>query len=179
MSRATSVPSSGLRAFWRCWRFHISVFGVLVPLVFAPQYIRQTAIFRGEAGLGQREIGEFAVGPWTLRMAEQIELPPMKDGAAGYIKSFTMALCDGCRDEVKATYLKVGKVRSLRAAGYLFYGTRYRQVATIAVPETASPDDEIWLTQEGWNGEVHHAAIPIEKASPVTANWLRKRGGAS
>src|ERR1700742_3315856 len=127
MSKVVALPPTGWRGAWLRWRFHLSALAILIPVGFAPLYFSLDALERGEAGLGQREIGTVTAGPWSVRMAEQYEFAPLKDGDAGYIKSFTIALCDVCTSEVKAAYLKVGKVRSLRAAGPLFYGTPYRQ----------------------------------------------------
>jgi hypothetical protein len=179
MSKAVVLPPTGWRGAWRRWRFHLSVLCIAIPIAFAPRYFAEEAMERGEAGLGAREIGEIEVGPWKVRMAEQFETEPVEEGEAGYTKGFTIALCDVCAHSVKAAYLKTGKARSLRAAGFLFYGTPYRQTAEIVIPETASADESLTLTLEGWNGEVHHAAIPIAEASPVTAQWLRKTASAS
>jgi len=166
-------PVSG----WKRWRFHLSALMLLLPLAFMPHYFDQQALFSGNLGLGQRVIGEQAIGPWSVRLAEFQELPPELDGGAGYMKTFSLALCDGCESSIRAMYLRVGKPRSLRTAGAIFFGSPYRQMASVPVPERATPDAQLWLTAEGWDGSVHHASIPLAKASPVTAEWLRRRGG--
>ena len=56
-------------------------------------------------------------------MAEFKLIEPEAEGRAGYTKSFVMALCPACVDQVKAAYLRVGKPRNVRTAGALFSGT--------------------------------------------------------
>ena len=177
MSKAASVtPTSALGRFWHKWRFHINVLLLLVPLGFMPKYLADAALFRGETGLGEREIGALQVGPWSLRMAELRNEAPRLDGPAGYMKSFNAALCETCIDQVKATYLRIGKPRSLRAAGVIFFGTPYAMGASLPIPERTPVDAQIWVTMEGWDGSMHQAAIPLSKASPATVAWLKDQG---
>ena len=123
MSKAAAVqPSSALGRWWLKWRFHINILLLLVPLAFMPKYFADASLFRGDSGLGEREIGTVQVGPWSLQLAELRNEAPRPDGPAGYMKSFNAALCKTCIDEVKATYLRIGKPRSLRAAGVIFFG---------------------------------------------------------
>lgn len=121
-SKATTPPSP-LSRLWRKWRFHINVLLLLIPLGFMPKYFADASLFRGDSGLGQREIGDIQVGPWSLRLAELRNEAPVLTGPAGYMKNFSAALCDTCIEQVKATYLRIGKPRSLRAAGTIFFGT--------------------------------------------------------
>jgi hypothetical protein len=162
---------------WKRWRFHLSALLLILPIAFMPQYFHRVALFSGDLGLGQRVIGEQTVGPWSVRLAEFEERPPELDGGAGYMKTFSLALCDGCESSIRAMYLRVGKPRSLRTAGAIFFGSPYRQTASVPIPDGTTPDAMLWLTAEGWDGSVHHASIPLATASPITAGWLRKRGG--
>lgn len=178
MNSATAVqPPSRLRRFWLKWRFHINILLLLVPLGFMPKYFSDAALFRGDEGLGEREIGEVQVGPWSLKLAELRNEAPRLDGAAGYMKSFNASLCEACIPQVKATYLRIGKPRSLRAAGGIFFGSPYRMGATVPVPPKTKPDAELWVTMEGWDGSMHQGSIPLSKASPSTVAWLAKQGG--
>lgn len=176
MNKATTVqPPSPLRAFWLKWRFHINVLLLLVPLGFMPKYFADAALFRGDSGLGEREVGEVQVGPWSLTLAELRNEAPRPD-PAGPMKSFNAALCKECVKQVKATYLRIGKPRSLRAAGVIFFGTPYRMGAALPVPERTSPDAELWITMEGWDGSMQQASIPLSQASPATVAWLTQQG---
>ncbi|WP_122562348.1 thiamine pyrophosphate-binding protein, partial [Pseudomonas viridiflava] len=116
---AVAQPASSLSRFWHKWRFHINVLLILIPLGFMPKYFADNALDRGDTGLGQRGIGEFKVGPWSLRLAEDRNEAPRLSGASGYMKSFNAALCNACIDRVKATYLRIGKPRNLRTAGVI------------------------------------------------------------
>lgn len=172
----TAPPSSRLNLLWRKWRFHINVLLLLIPLGFMPKYFADVALFRGDSGLGEREIGEIQVGPWSLRLAELRNEAPRSDGPAGYLKGFNAALCQACIEPVKATYLRIGKPRSLRAAGVIFFGTPYRMGTQLPIPEKTKPDAELWITMEGWDGSMHQASIPLSQASPATVAWLNTQG---
>jgi len=177
MTTATTPASPGtLRRFWLRWRFHLNILLVLIPLGFMPRYFQDAALFRGDSGLGQREAGVIHVGPWSLTLAELFETAPVSSGPAGYFKAFNAALCDTCIDEVKATYLRIGKPRSLRAAGALFFGSPYRMGANLPVPARAKPGNLLWVTMEGWDGTVHQGSIPLIDASPATVAWLQQQG---
>lgn len=179
MSRATTTDApSASRRLWLKWRFHLNILLILVPLGFMPRYFADQALFKGEAGLGEREAGVVAVGPWSLRLAEFRAAAPRQEGPAGYFKSFSAALCNHCIGEVKATYLRVGKPRSLRAAGSIFFGSPYSMGASVPVPAKTRPNAELWITMEGWDGSVHQASIPLSQASPATVAWLQAQAGS-
>lgn len=174
-SNRTAQPSA-LRRFWHKWRFHLNALLLLIPLGFMPKYFADAALFRGDVGLGEHEVGEIQVGPWSLRLAELRNEAPRLSGPAGYMKDFNAALCDASVEQVKATYLRIGKPRSLRAAGVIFFGTPYRMGAALPVPERTPVDAEIWVTMEGWDGTMHQGSIPLSQASPATIAWLNKQG---
>ncbi len=177
MSNVTAAPqASRLRMFWHKWRFHLNILLLLIPLGFMPKYFADEALQRGDDGLGEREVGEVQVGPWSLRLAELRNEAPL-NSPAGHMKNFNAALCDACIDQVKATYLRIGKPRSLRAAGVIFFGTPYRMSAQLPVPDKTKPDAQLWITMEGWDGSMHQASIPLNQASPATVAWLSKQGG--
>ena len=177
MSQANAVVSqSPVRRFWRKWRFHLNILLLLIPLGFMPRYFADAALFRGDSGLGERELGEIQVGPWSLRLAELRDEAPQLSGPAGYMKGFNAALCEACVNQVKATYLRIGKPRSLRAAGAIFFGTPWRMGTVVPIPKRAPADDALWITMEGWDGSMHQASIPLSKASPATAAWLEQQG---
>lgn len=175
---AAAVGESRARRWWLRWRFHLSALLILIPAAITPFYFRQLAMDSGTSGLGMREIGERTVGPWTVRLAEFDLLPPQVQGAAGPVKPFTLALTGEAVSAVRAAYLKIGKPRSLRAAGSIFFGSPYRQFAGLPVPERTSPDAEIWLTLEGWDGSVHQTPLKLDEMSPVTAGWLKEQKGS-
>lgn len=171
--------SSSISAGWYRWRYRLSALLLVIPIITFAGYFDRLAFFAGAKGLGERELGVVDVGPWSVRMAEWQVQEPYRDGDAGYIKLFSMALCEACVSQVKAAYVRVGKPRSLRAAGGLFFGTPYLQQASVRIPDNADADAELWITLEGWDGSVHQAAIPLSKASPTTVAWMKKRGLAS
>ena len=103
MSKAvTAQPPSTLSRLWHKWRFHINILLLLVPLGFMPKYFADASLFRGDSGLGERDVGTVQVGPWSLQLAELRNEGPRPDGPAGYMKSFNAALSDSSIDQVKA-----------------------------------------------------------------------------
>ena len=70
MSKAVAAqPTSTLGRLWHKWRFHINILLLLVPLGFMPKYFADASLFRGDSGLGERDIGTVQVGPWSLQLA--------------------------------------------------------------------------------------------------------------
>ncbi|WP_426808687.1 thiamine pyrophosphate-binding protein [Pseudomonas sp. WOUb67] len=177
MSHAQAVPASPLKQWWLKWRFHLNILLILVPLGFMPKYFNDAKLFRGDAGLGANVITGIQAGPYTLDLAELRDEPPRPDGPAGDFKSFNAALCKACLNDVKAVYLRIGKPRSLRAAGTIFFGAPYRMGTNLPIPPRTKPDAQIWITLEGWDGSMHQASVPLAKASPATVAWLEKQGG--
>ncbi len=177
MSHAQAVPASPLKQWWLKWRFHLNILLILVPLGFMPKYFSDAKLFRGDAGLGANVISGIQAGPYTLDLAELRDEAPREDGPAGHFKSFSASLCKACMKDVKAVYLRIGKPRSLRAAGTLFFGAPYRMGTNLPIPPRTKPDAQIWITLEGWDGSIHQASVPLAQASPATVAWLEKQGG--
>ena len=174
---AAAEQDGTARSRRRKWRFHLSALVILVPAALTPYYFKQLAMESGTSGLGAREIGERPVGPWTVRLAEFDLLPPQVQGAAGPVKSLTLALKGEAVTAVRAAYVKIGKPRSLRAAGAIFFGSPYRQMAGLPTPDRTDPDAEVWITLEGWDGSVHQAPLKLADVSPVTVSWLNEQKG--
>jgi hypothetical protein len=177
-AKVKTNPHAGLPGGRNRWRFHLSVLLLIIPIVLAPKFLREEALFFGDSGLGQRELGEMAIGPWHVSVAEYMADAPIDQGLAGHMKTFAIRWNPEDANHIKASYFKVGKPRSLRAAGVVLSGAPYRQMADVPIPERARPDDALWLTVEGWDGTVHQAAIPLNEASPATIAWLKRRGEA-
>ncbi|MCY1407229.1 hypothetical protein D3C76_505990 [compost metagenome] len=167
---------SAPRRLWLRWRFHLSALLVLIPLGFMPAYFHEARLDRGLGGLGEREVGELQVGPWSVRLAEWETGAPELEGRAGYMKAFTLAFCGECDPQVRAAYLRIGQPRDLRTAGALLSGSPSRRFVEVPVPARARPDDALWLTVEGWDGSVRQTSIPLAQASPSLVAWLQQRG---
>ncbi|MFC3075189.1 thiamine pyrophosphate-binding protein [Shinella pollutisoli] len=174
--RPKANPHAGLPGGRHGWRFHLSVLLLIIPISAGPRFFRDEALFFGDSGLGQRELGMKAVGPWHVSVAEYTADAPIDQGLAGHMKTFAIRWSPEDADRIKASYFRIGKPRSLRAAGVVLSGSPYRQTVDVPIPERAVPDDELWLTVEGWDGAVHQTAIPLAEASPATVAWLKERG---
>ncbi|MFB4394929.1 MULTISPECIES: thiamine pyrophosphate-binding protein [unclassified Pseudomonas] len=176
MSQAQALPQGGFKQWWRKWRFHLNILLILIPLAFMPKYFADARLFRGESGLGATVVSGIQVDRWTLDLAEFRAEAPLADGPAGHFK-FLTAACSNCTDTAKAIYLRIGKPRSLRAAGSLLFGAPYRMGTSLPIPANTRPDADIWITIEGWDGSMHQASVPLAKVSPATVAWLEKQGG--
>lgn len=170
----TPAKQHFIAAWWKRYRFHLSALLILIPVGFSPSFLASVALSSGDVGLGSRIISSQHVGPWQVTLAEWRLGGPVSMGEAGYIKTFTMGVCETCASEIRAAYLRLGKPRSLRTAGALFYGTAYRQFSDVNIPLSGRAANELWLTLEGWDGSVYQAQWPLESASPDTLSFIQK-----
>lgn len=167
--------SSRLGRWWQDWRFHLSALAIAVPIACFPAFYDIAMRGSGKGGLGARAPSVVQVGPFAIRIAEFNAAAPLAQGVAGDRKQFNIALCDGCDQHIRAVYLRIGKPRSVRAAGALFSGGPARMEADLQIPPSASVGDGLWLTIEEWNGAVHKGQIAIDAVSPATADWMRRK----
>ncbi|MFI7856562.1 thiamine pyrophosphate-binding protein [Pseudomonas promysalinigenes] len=177
MNPANALPTHPVKQWWHKWRFHLNILLILIPLGFMPKYFADAKLLRGDAGLGANPVSGIQVGPYSLDLAELRDEAPRADGPAGHFKLFNAALCKACVNEVKAVYLRIGKPRSLRTAGTIFFGAPYRMITNLPIPPRTRTDAQIWITLEGWDGSLHQASVPLAQASPATVAWLEKQGG--
>lgn len=164
-----------LGRWWQDWRFHLSALLVLVPVAAFPAFYHLALLDSGEAGLGAGKAVTVQAGPYALRLAEFSADPPLDAGVAGQRKQFRLALCPGCDDDIRAVHIRLGKPRSLRAAGAMFSGPPERESADLALADSARATDAIWLTVERWDGSNLLAEVPLAKVAPATAAWLHRQ----
>lgn len=169
-------PESSIGREWRRWRYHLSALLVVLPFFYTPHYLRMTATFRGETE-GLPSYGPFTVGPWTVRIYDIPFMPTSSQGPAGEGRQIIVEPCAPCAKQIRAIFLRIGKPRSARAYGAPAGGNPYRGRALLLIPPRATPDDELWLTAEGWDGSVHQSSVPLAQASPSIVAWLKNRGG--
>jgi hypothetical protein len=113
------------------------------------------------------------VGPWDFTLAE-VEPDAPKQGKSGAVmKAFELRFSDAAHPQIRSAYLQARKPRSLRASSIAFEGQHLR-TANIPIPPAFQPEEQIWLTVEGWNGEVHQTALEIPRLSPSLARFLAK-----
>ncbi|KGK43007.1 thiamine pyrophosphate-binding protein [Nitrincola sp. A-D6] len=178
MSQSSTSPKTASPKKYSLWfrrRFHLSALLLILPMVAMPYYFDNRAMFLGDKGLGERDLGQHQVGPWQIQLAERDTNPPWKDGVASHMKTFTLSLCEVCIPEVKAAYIRIGKPRNLRTAGAIAFGSPYRQSISVPITETAKADADIWLTLEGWDGSVHQMSMPLADASPSAVTFIQRR----
>ena len=86
-------------------------------------------------------------------------------------ESVYLVLCRYGATGDSAAYLQARQPRSLRAAGVAFKGNHLR-TAKIAIPPAFQREEGIWLSVEGRNGEVHHAAVEVARLSPALTCFI-------
>jgi hypothetical protein len=113
-----------------------------------PKYFADASLFRGDTGLGANVIRDIQVGPgastWPSCVTKH-RAPTARPATS----SRSTPPCANLHRGVKATYLRIGKPRSLRAAGTIFFGTR---TAWAPPADPAPAPTPMWITMEGWDG---------------------------
>ncbi|MDR1646815.1 MAG: DUF3325 domain-containing protein, partial [Zoogloeaceae bacterium] len=119
----------------------------------------------------REEVVQGKAGPWAFTLAEVEPAAPTVGGAGVAMKAFELRFADDALPEIRAAYLRARKPRSLKAAGMAFEGN-FLRTAKIIIPPAFLAEEGIWLTVEGRNGEVHHAAVDVARLSPALARFL-------
>lgn len=162
--------------WWRRWCYHLTALLIILPFAYTPHHLRMTALSGGE-NEGLHRHGPVAIGPWTATLYDVPFMEPLPQGPAGHAKGVIVAPCATCVKEIRAIFLRIGKPRSARTYGALAAGNPHRSVASLLIPPRTTPDDELWITAEGWDGSAHQASIPLAEVSPSIVAWLKRRGG--
>lgn len=139
------------------WRYHLSVAVLIIPILWAGDFLHTFS----REGIGVQVFETKQIGPWTATLAEKYHAPPYRDPSGTMTKDFAVRFCEGCIDQFKAAYLKVGKPRSVRAAGAMLGGAAYAMEAHVQFPPKLEPNDTMWLTIEGWDGKLHQVSWPL------------------
>jgi hypothetical protein len=111
------------------------------------------------------------VGPWDFTLAETEPDAPKQGKSGAVMKAFELRFSDTAHPQIRAAYLQARKPRSLRASGIAFEGQHLR-TANIPIPPAFQPEEQIWLTVESWNGEIHQTALDVAHISPSLARFL-------
>lgn len=136
------------------WRYHLSLAVLIIPILWAGNFLSGFS----NDGIGDKIFDEKKIGPWTAQLAERHQTPPYQDPTGVLIKNFVVRFCEGCVPQFKAAYLRVGKPRSVRAAGALLHGPAYAMESHVQFPPVVEAGEELWLTIEGWDGKLHQVS---------------------
>jgi hypothetical protein len=161
---ARSHPRAGRGFAWGIFFLASLLFLSALWLADPWPVLREDAI-RGEAG------------PWAFTLSEAEDAPPKVGGSGVAMKEFALRFADAALPEIRAAYLRARQPRSLKAAGIAFEGNHLRTTA-IVIPPAFEAKEGIWLTVEGRNGEVHHAAVEVARLSPALARFLAGEAAA-
>lgn len=164
------LPETRLRYLWDKYKFHLSALILIVPGVYLAGHLTTDTVPRRPTVNGS----QIFIGTFTLVFGESNSAPP-EEIIGGWMKSYDVQLCKDCFDRIKGMYLRVGKPRSLRAAGVLFGGNPFRLSAALQMPPSTNADSELWITIETWDGEVSHASVPLRAISPTTVDFFEQQ----
>lgn len=108
---------------------------------------------------------EQRIGPFTVAPTPLDEAPPYAhDGARQ--KDFSVRFCTGCIAQIRQAYLSVGPEPAPLPdnADGILHGNRLLQHVHAPFPLSLGADDQLWLTVQLWNGELHSSAWPLPAA---------------
>lgn len=114
-------------------------------------------------------------GPWTFVLVEEEQAPPEITPSGTPVKHIHLRFCEQCDAQIRTAYLKVRQPRSQNALGLRFMGDHWSREAVLTIPPAATPQDQIWLTAVGKNGEMYQTALDMAQVSPDTAQFIQER----
>ena len=117
---------------------------------------------------------DVVVGPWSLKLQELELEEPYWNPEEGLVKSFRIVPCPPCAAQIRAVFVNLKRPGSTEY-GAQAGGNPYRSLAEMKIGRNPSPDDMVWITAEGWDGSLFQAKLPLVSASPIAADWLRRR----
>lgn len=105
---------------------------------------------------------EQTIGPFTAAPTPLDDAPPYAhDGARQ--KDFSVRFCDGCIPQIRQAYLSVGPAAAPlpENADGILHGNNLLQHVHAPFPAQVQAGDQLWLSVQQWNGEVHSVAWPL------------------
>jgi len=167
-----STHTTSLFRFWRRWWFYLSVLMVLVPLAYLKSYIDLQALLLQAADQNMRSV-QTQVGPWALTIQDLEAEEPYWHPKEGLVKAFRIVPCAGCAQKIRAIFVSLKRPGSTEY-GAAAEGNPYRSFVEMKIGRNPSPNDQVWITAEGWDGSRHQAKVPLEYLSPSTASWIER-----
>ncbi|MGC4026623.1 MAG: hypothetical protein QM744_16660 [Mesorhizobium sp.] len=168
----TSARSSSLYRIWRRWWFHLGLLMVLLPLAYLKSYIDLQAMLLQAADQNMRSV-QAQVGPWALTIQDLETEEPYIHPKEGLVKAFRIVPCEACAKQIRAVFVSLKRPGSTEY-GAAAEGNPYRLFVEMKIGRNPSPEDQIWITAEGWDGSRHQVSFPLASISPTTATWLER-----
>ncbi|MBW7903095.1 MAG: DUF3325 domain-containing protein [Rhodocyclaceae bacterium] len=162
-----AVPAPTSAALWRRgWHALLVLLLIALPLGFAAAVYQAPVhpLLRTDAVKGQ-------VGPWTFTLSEEEQEPPEDTPSGIPVKHLMLRFCDACDADIRAAWLKLRPPRP-PALGERFVGNRWEREATLPIPAGIRPEDQLWLTVVGKEGQTHHVALDVAQVSPALAQFI-------
>lgn len=168
---ALAVKTDTAPSFTQRLRRAALVFGlVALPVGFGWAVVQapEHPLLRADAVRGQ-------VGPWSFTLVEEDRGEPPEATPSGvFVKHLMLRFCEACDGQIRAAYLKLRPPRP-PALGERFVGERWEREATLPMPAGIRPEDRLWLTVVGKDGQIHQVALDVARVSPSTAQFIRER----
>jgi len=164
----TDAPLSLTQRLWRA----ALVFGLValpVGLGWAVVQAPVHPLLRADAVRDQ-------VGPWSFTLAEEdAGEPPEATPSGVFVKHLMLRFCEACDADIRAAYLQLREPASPRALGLRFMGEHWAREVALSIPGGISPQDRLWLSVVGKDGQVHRTALEVAKLSPALAQFIEEQ----
>lgn len=130
---------------------------MVVPVYFAYQQLWPGP---GSSVVGEdRILLEQAVGSWPVTLVEEYSPAPSSGGQQTWSKDYELRICDACADTLKAAFIS-NEQPTRPAYGEIFSGGPTVFHSQLSFSGYENKQTKIWLTLEGWDGEVRQVSIP-------------------
>lgn len=170
-SETIAARACHIRAGGRFRPYSLQALLVAWPLGFAWAVYQAPVhpLLRADAVQGQ-------VGPWAFTLVEEAHGAPPETTESGVpVKHLMLRFCDACDAGIRAAYVQLRAPASPRSLGIRFVGERWAREAAVPVPAAATPQDHLWLTAVGKDGQVYRAALEVAAVSPALARFIGER----
>ena len=135
---------------WSRWKFQLSALVLIAPVTMVPSTLHDYSEMHDARVLPAR-----AIGPWTVTLGEHSQGPPHRTRAGRWMQDYSASFCDGCMGEIRAAFIHVGERPSIDAPGAPLHGNPHHLEAHVEFPAAPEPSDSLWLTADGWDGQIH------------------------
>lgn len=126
-----------------------------------PIYMLYRQLQPGTSSAGEeRVLLDQAIGFWQVALVEQ-HFPASEDNGTTEVsfREYELQICDDCADTIKAAFIS----REQPAAneyGQIFSGGPTIFHSRLPSSKAQDPHEKLWLTLEGWNGDIRQVSIP-------------------
>lgn len=144
-----------MKLVWMRRLFQLSLLMLAVPVYMLYRQLQPGTSLAAE----DRLLLDQAIGLWHVALVEQASGTPSSGAEHVLSREYELQICDDCVRTLKAAF--ISPERPVAADyGAIFSGGPTVFHSRLSYSGTPSPKAEIWLTLEGWNGDIWQVSIP-------------------